>query len=53
MMGYGDYLSTVEDEDFNQSQILVSDDSAIGATDISPNGEDLSSSSSQQHLNIQ
>ena len=37
-----------DNEDFNQSHILVSDVSAIGATDISPisNDEDLSSSSS-------
>ena len=31
MMGYADYA--VEDEEFNRSQILVSDASAIGATD--------------------
>ena len=36
MKGYADYLSAVVDEDFNQSQILVSDASAIGATGISP-----------------
>ena len=54
MMGYADYA--VEDEEFNRSQILVSDASAIGATGISPpisNDEDLSSSSSQQYSNIQ
>ena len=52
-MGYADYA--VEDEEFNRSQILVSDASAIGATGISPisNDEDLSSSSSQQYSNIQ
>ena len=53
MMGYADYA--VEDKEFNRSQILVSDASAIGATGISPisNDEDLSSSSSQQYSNIQ
>ena len=48
MMGYAHYV--IEDEEFNRSQILVSDASAIGATGISPisNDEDLSSSSSHQ-----